>query len=101
MKRQLSDLGIVEYSKLIPTLGILAGLALTFGFPIVVLKVFTGQGIADGVISGMMIIGVSGGVLITLFSAVFGISMPGRVSSPPAEVQDDSGADAPVAACGP
>ena len=94
MKPRISELGAVEYSKLIPALGILAGLALTFVFPIVVLKVLAGPGVTDGVTGGMMIIGVSGGVLIILFSTVFGIALPGRVSG----ADPDRGDEGPVAA---
>ena len=82
MNHHSPALSTVSYSKLIPALGILAGLLLVFVFPIVVLKFISGQGLSEGAVSGMMIIGVSGGVLITLFSAVFGIALPGRVGPP-------------------
>jgi len=78
----------VVYGKVFAFIGIVAGLAMVFGTPGVVMLFHQGldsssrewvESLPRWTVPTMLCIGMGGGVLISVFSACFGLLIPSRV----------------------
>jgi len=89
----------VVYGKVFAIIGVVAGLSLVFGTPGVLLLFHQGLGsgsrewvesLPRWTAPTMLCVGMGGGVLITIFSACFGLLIPSRVIR---EVTNDRSCD--------